>query len=78
MSGQLTLFDSGPILPEGFRYQPDLISAEAELGLVDAIRDDAQRSTGREIERRVRRHRPVTVAVDLGLREPGQSLFAFP
>src|SRR5215213_5004783 len=39
MPGQLTLFESGPVLPEGFKYQPDLISAQAELDLLDGIRD---------------------------------------
>src|SRR5215211_2572197 len=39
MPGQLTLFDSGPILPDGFRYQPELITAAAESELLDAIRD---------------------------------------
>jgi alkylated DNA repair dioxygenase AlkB len=38
MANQLDLFETSPPLPEGFRYQPDLISAEAESFLLETIR----------------------------------------
>ena len=36
---QLTLLGAGPELPEGFRYQPDVISAEDEQDLTERIRE---------------------------------------
>lgn len=35
---QLTLFAKGEALPEGFRYQPDLLSLEDEQKLLQEIR----------------------------------------
>lgn len=37
-SRQLTLFAKGEALPEGFRYQPDLLSLEDEQKLLQEIR----------------------------------------
>jgi alkylated DNA repair dioxygenase AlkB len=37
-SGQLGLFDDGPSLPQGFRHQPDLISADEEAALAQHVR----------------------------------------
>src|SRR5687768_16114206 len=39
MSAQPKLFDLVPVLPEGFRYQPELISGVQERALVDRIRE---------------------------------------
>ena len=39
MPSQLALFDVGPSLPEGFRYAPELVSANAERTLLDHIRE---------------------------------------
>jgi hypothetical protein len=39
MHGQLPLFAAPASLPEGFRYQPDLISADEERMLVERIED---------------------------------------
>jgi alkylated DNA repair dioxygenase AlkB len=36
---QSNLFDSGPPLPEGFKYQADLISADEEQRLIEQIRN---------------------------------------
>jgi alkylated DNA repair dioxygenase AlkB len=36
---QLTMFDRALALPEGFRYQPEVISADQERALVENIRD---------------------------------------
>ena len=38
-SAQTDLFGAGPMLPEGFRYQPELLSTEEESALVARIRD---------------------------------------
>jgi alkylated DNA repair dioxygenase AlkB len=38
MPHQLTFFDAGPALPDGFRYQPELITAAAEAALLDHVR----------------------------------------
>lgn len=38
MRHQLTLFDSGPALPDGFEYQPDLITPAAEAALLAHVR----------------------------------------
>jgi alkylated DNA repair dioxygenase AlkB len=38
MPDQLALFDSTPVLPDGFRYRPELVSRAAEASLVDEIR----------------------------------------
>ncbi len=38
-SAQTDLFGAGPALPEGFRYQPELVSAEEETELVARIRE---------------------------------------
>src|SRR4051812_6096353 len=38
MADQFSLFAEGPTLPEGFRYQPDLITAEEERQLLGDIR----------------------------------------
>jgi alkylated DNA repair dioxygenase AlkB len=38
MPDQLALFDTAPALPDGFRYQPGLLSPGAEAALVDEIR----------------------------------------
>jgi alkylated DNA repair dioxygenase AlkB len=35
--GQFSLFDADPELPEGFRYQPELITPAEEQSLVDAM-----------------------------------------
>lgn len=37
MTAQLTLFGAAPTLPEGFRYQPDLIDPDQERALIDNI-----------------------------------------
>ncbi len=39
MPGQLTLFGSKTPFPEGFRYQPDIVSPEAERDLLRQIED---------------------------------------
>ena len=39
MDNQLQLFGAGPVLPEGFRYQPNLVSREEEEGLLEHIRE---------------------------------------
>jgi len=36
-AAQLTLFDTAPALPPGFRYGPDLITPDDEWTLIDAI-----------------------------------------
>ena len=36
---QLSLLDAGPTLPEGFKYQPDLIGVDEEQGLLEHIRE---------------------------------------
>jgi alkylated DNA repair dioxygenase AlkB len=36
---QLSLLGAGPELPKGFKYQPEIISAEDERSLVDRIRE---------------------------------------
>ena len=36
---QLSLLDPGPKLPEGFKYQPDLVSAAEEQRLLEQIRE---------------------------------------
>jgi alkylated DNA repair dioxygenase AlkB len=36
---QLSLFGAGAKLPEGFQYQPDLVSPDQEEGLVERIRE---------------------------------------
>ena len=38
MPGQLNLFGPGPALPDGFRYQPDLVSPAAEAALLERVR----------------------------------------
>jgi alkylated DNA repair dioxygenase AlkB len=38
MADQLDLFRAGPALPEGFRYQPELISPAEEARLLEEIR----------------------------------------
>jgi alkylated DNA repair dioxygenase AlkB len=38
MPKQLSLFGAGPTLPPGFRYQPDLVSADEELALLDHVK----------------------------------------
>jgi alkylated DNA repair dioxygenase AlkB len=38
MQGEL--FSTKPLLPEGFRYQPDFLTAEEEVRLLRAIRDE--------------------------------------
>ncbi|MFL5605756.1 MAG: alpha-ketoglutarate-dependent dioxygenase AlkB [Gemmatimonadaceae bacterium] len=38
MPDQLALFDTGPALPDGFRYQPELVSRAAEASLVEELR----------------------------------------
>jgi alkylated DNA repair dioxygenase AlkB len=35
---QTSLFDAGPTLPEGFKYEPDVLSAEEEQNLLLVIR----------------------------------------
>jgi alkylated DNA repair dioxygenase AlkB len=39
MKRQPTLFGGGPILPEGFRYQPDVLSPDEEALLLQRIRE---------------------------------------
>jgi alkylated DNA repair dioxygenase AlkB len=39
MENQLTIFDTKQRLPEGFRYEPDLVTPEDEAGLLQAIRE---------------------------------------
>lgn len=39
MFSQLTLFDGGAALPDGFRYEPDLLPVEAESELLDCMRE---------------------------------------
>jgi alkylated DNA repair dioxygenase AlkB len=36
---QLTLLGAGPELPEGFRYQPDLVSPDDEQSLLERVRE---------------------------------------
>ena len=36
---QLTLLGVGPELPEGFKYQPDVVSTEEEQALIDRVRE---------------------------------------
>jgi alkylated DNA repair dioxygenase AlkB len=38
MADQLAFFDTGPTLPDGFRYQPELVSRAAEASLVEELR----------------------------------------
>jgi alkylated DNA repair dioxygenase AlkB len=38
MPDQLALFDTAPVLPEGFRYRPGLLTPPAEASLVEEIR----------------------------------------
>ena len=38
MRDQLQLFGSGPALPEGFRYEPQLISADDEVAVLEHVR----------------------------------------
>jgi alkylated DNA repair dioxygenase AlkB len=38
MPNQLALFESAPVLPDGFRYRADLVSRAAEASLVEEIR----------------------------------------
>ncbi len=38
MPDQLALFDTAPVLPDGFRYRADLLSQVAEASLVEEIR----------------------------------------
>ena len=38
MADQFRLFEAGPALPEGFRYQRELISEAAERELLESIR----------------------------------------
>src|SRR5947208_11482445 len=38
MADQLALFASGLALPEGFKYEPDLVTREAEQTLLEQIR----------------------------------------
>src|SRR5688500_13883663 len=37
--GQLALFGAGPTLPDGFRYQAEIISLEEEARFLERIRD---------------------------------------
>src|SRR4051812_1367608 len=39
MPDQLTLFGAEPALPEGFRYQPNLISAAQERALLEHVHE---------------------------------------
>ena len=39
MEGQLSFFDSRPETPEGFKYQPGILTPEGETHLVDEIRN---------------------------------------
>jgi alkylated DNA repair dioxygenase AlkB len=39
MRKQLSLFGAGATLPEGFQYQPDLVSPDEELPLVERVRE---------------------------------------
>jgi hypothetical protein len=39
MKRQPTLFDAGPMFPEGFRYQPDVLSPDEEALLLQRIRE---------------------------------------
>jgi alkylated DNA repair dioxygenase AlkB len=39
MKRQPTLFGGGPMLPEGFRYQPDVLSPDEEARLLQRIRE---------------------------------------
>jgi alkylated DNA repair dioxygenase AlkB len=36
---QLSLLDPGPTLPEGFKYEPDLLTVDEEQALLDHIRE---------------------------------------
>ena len=36
---QLTLLGAGPELPEGFKYQPDVVSPDEEQGLIERVRE---------------------------------------
>ena len=36
---QLNLFGAGPALPEGFRYQPDVVTPDVEASLLEHIRE---------------------------------------
>lgn len=38
MRKQLSLFEAGPALPEGFRYEPDVVAPEDEAELLESIR----------------------------------------
>ncbi|HET7458156.1 MAG TPA: alpha-ketoglutarate-dependent dioxygenase AlkB [Gemmatimonadaceae bacterium] len=38
MPSQLSLFGAGPALPDGFRYQPDVVSPGDEAALVERVR----------------------------------------
>ena len=38
MDNQLQLFGAGPVLPDGFRYQPNVVPASDEEALLDHIR----------------------------------------
>jgi alkylated DNA repair dioxygenase AlkB len=39
MQKQTTLFEAGPELPQGFHYQPDVITPDQELELLDRVRE---------------------------------------
>jgi alkylated DNA repair dioxygenase AlkB len=39
MKNELDLFGAAPALPEGFRYQPDIISPDEERALLERIRE---------------------------------------
>ena len=38
MAGQLSIFDEEPRLPEGFRYAPDVLTAQQEVAALEQIR----------------------------------------
>jgi alkylated DNA repair dioxygenase AlkB len=39
MQKQTTLFEAGPELPQGFHYQPDVITPDQELEVLDRVRE---------------------------------------
>jgi alkylated DNA repair dioxygenase AlkB len=39
MKGELDLFGAAPALPEGFLYQPEVVSLDVEQALIERIRD---------------------------------------
>ena len=39
MPGQLDIFGSGPVLPEGFRYRADVVKREDEAALLGRVRE---------------------------------------